>query len=62
MTSLPQQKTFDVAWCRQQFPALERRLDGRPVVFFDGPAGSQVPRRVVDAVSEYLLRRKRGHH
>ena len=61
MTSLPQQKAFDVAWCRQQFPALERCLDGRPVVFFDGPAGSQVPRRVVDAVSEYLLRTNANH-
>jgi selenocysteine lyase/cysteine desulfurase len=61
MTSLPQQETFDVAWCRQQFPALERHLHGRPVVFLDGPAGSQVPRRVVDAVSEYLLRTNANH-
>ena len=61
MTSLSQQTAFDVAWCRQQFPALERRLDGRPVVFFDGPAGSQVPRRVVDAVSEYLLHTNANH-
>lgn len=40
---------------RQQFPALLRRVDGQPVVFLDGPAGSQVPQRVADAVSQYLL-------
>jgi cysteine desulfurase family protein (TIGR01976 family) len=45
---------FDVRWCREQFPGLNRLVDGQPAVFFDGPAGSQVPRRVIDAVSGYL--------
>ena len=40
---------------RQQFPALQRRIDDRPVIYFDGPAGSQVPQRVADAVADYLL-------
>ena len=40
---------------RQHFPALERREHGRPVAFFDGPGGTQVPRGVVDAMSDYLL-------
>ena len=40
---------------RAQFPALERTLDGRPVVFFDGPAGAQVPRRVAEAVQRSML-------
>lgn len=35
---------------RRQFPALERRVDGRPAIFFDGPGGTQVPRRVIDAM------------
>ena len=39
---------------RSEFPAFERQLGGRPAVFFDGPAGSQVPRRVIDAVGGYL--------
>ena len=55
MNDLPQRNDFDVAWCRNQFPALGRCIDGRPVAYFDGPAGSQVPRRVVDAVSDYML-------
>jgi selenocysteine lyase/cysteine desulfurase len=37
--------------CRAQFPGLAREVDGRPAVFLDGPAGSQVPRRVADAVT-----------
>ncbi len=44
---------FDVAAIRAQFPALRRQLDGRPVVFLDGPGGTQVPDRVIDAVSGY---------
>lgn len=39
---------------RADFPALERRTDGEPVVFLDGPAGTQVPRSVVDAMVGYL--------
>jgi cysteine desulfurase family protein (TIGR01976 family) len=44
---------FDVAAIRAQFPALRRQQDGRPVVFLDGPGGTQVPDRVIDAVTGY---------
>ncbi len=44
---------FDVAAIRGQFPALRRQQDGRPVAFLDGPGGTQVPERVIDAVSGY---------
>ncbi|MCA9078343.1 MAG: cysteine desulfurase-like protein [Planctomycetaceae bacterium] len=46
--------SFDLSIVRSRFPALGRVMGDRPVVFFDGPAGSQVPRRVIDAVSGYL--------
>ena len=39
---------------REEFPALRRAINGRPAVYFDGPAGSQVPQRVIDAVSGYF--------
>lgn len=45
---------FDVAWVREQFPGLARRVGDQAAVFFDGPAGSQVPQRVIDAVAHYL--------
>ena len=44
---------FDPALLRPQFPALAALQDGRPVVFLDGPGGTQVPQRVIDAVAGY---------
>ena len=45
---------FQLNWCRNQFPALKRIVNGHPVAFFDGPGGSQVPQGVIDAVGHYL--------
>lgn len=42
---------------RAEFPALTRVVNGSPAAFFDGPAGSQVPRAVIDAMSDYLAHR-----
>jgi cysteine desulfurase family protein (TIGR01976 family) len=39
--------------CRRDFPALGREINGRRLAFLDGPAGTQVPNRVVDAVAGY---------
>lgn len=47
--------------CRNQFPALRRTIAGRPAVFFDGPAGSQTPQRVIDAISDYLVNHNANH-
>ena len=44
---------FDVDALRAEFPALARQQDGRPVAFLDGPGGTQVPQRVIDAVTGY---------
>src|SRR5438552_8494263 len=46
--------TFDIAWVRAQFPSLLQTVNGQPAVFFDGPGGTQVPQRVVDAIINYL--------
>ncbi len=51
----------DFADCRKQFPALRRLINSRPAVFFDGPAGSQVPQRVIDAISDYLTNHNANH-
>ena len=48
-------KTFDVGWVREQFPSLQLKVNGRPAAFLDGPAGTQVPRKVMDAVQKYFL-------
>lgn len=46
---------FPVQLVRDQFPALNS-----PSIFFDNPAGTQVPRQVVDAVSSSLIRAASG--
>jgi cysteine desulfurase family protein (TIGR01976 family) len=48
--------SLNLTWVRSQFPALAQTVNGQPAVFFDGPGGTQVPQRVIDAVSYYLAR------
>lgn len=45
---------LDLTWVRSQFPALSQIVAGQPAVFLDGPGGTQVPLRVIDAISDYL--------
>jgi cysteine desulfurase family protein (TIGR01976 family) len=47
---------------RSRFPALGRRHRGRPVAYFDGPGGTQVPQAVVDAMADYLLHHNANTH
>ncbi|WP_425615884.1 cysteine desulfurase-like protein [Anatilimnocola sp. NA78] len=47
--------------CRRQFPALSRRVGDQPAVFLDGPAGTQVPQRVIDAIGNYLAHNNANH-
>src|SRR5438045_5485429 len=45
---------LDLARARAQFPALSQYVNGQPATFLDGPGGTQVPQRVIDAISDYL--------
>jgi cysteine desulfurase family protein (TIGR01976 family) len=47
---------------RSRFPSLDRRHNGKPVAFFDGPGGTQVPRDVVDAMTDYLCHHNANTH
>src|SRR6267154_572709 len=38
---------------RKQFPSLQRKHNNLPMVFLDGPAGTQVPQSVIEAISHY---------
>lgn len=57
MTTTTQQKQatlgFDLEWVRAQFPSLKEVANGYPAAFLDGPAGTQAPQRVIDAVRDY---------
>src|SRR5258705_4747601 len=47
---------------RAHFPALERKCAGTPIAYFDGPGGTQVPRSVVEAVTDYLYHHNANTH
>ena len=38
---------------REYFPSLQRKIKGKRVIYFDGPGGTQVPKRVISAISNY---------
>ncbi len=50
-----------IAACRKQFPGLSRIVAGREAVFLDGPAGTQVPEAVIEAVSVHLAFANANH-
>lgn len=53
---------FDVDYIREQFPALSKTVNGIPAAFLDGPGGTQVPKRVVDQINDYLYRTNANIH
>src|SRR5256886_8132344 len=50
-----EKKAFDIAWVREQFPSLKLQVNGQNAAFLDGPAGTQVPKQVMDAVQNYFM-------
>jgi cysteine desulfurase family protein (TIGR01976 family) len=63
-TTIPEPETqvASVDQIRKQFPALERVHNGYAVAYFDGPGGTQVPRRVVESMSDYLYHHNANTH
>ena len=47
---------------RAHFPALKRAHEGHGVAYFDGPGGTQVPREVAEAMSDYLFNHNANTH
>jgi len=50
-----EKKAFDIAWVREQFPSLKLQVNGQNAAFLDGPAGTQVPKQVMEAVQNYFM-------
>src|ERR1700676_2721989 len=48
--------TLDLSYVRSHFPSLGQTVSGHPAAFLDGPGGTQVPQRVIDAIANYLRR------
>jgi len=45
---------LDLSWIRSQFPSFAETVNGQPAAYLDGPGGTQVPQRVIDAITNYL--------
>jgi cysteine desulfurase family protein (TIGR01976 family) len=61
-TAIASARVRSVLEIRKDFPALERRHNGDAVAYLDGPGGTQVPRIVVDRMTEYLYRHNANTH
>ncbi len=46
---------FDVHDIREQFPILNQKVHGKPLVYFDNAATAQKPIAVIEAISDYYL-------
>ncbi|WP_425235261.1 aminotransferase class V-fold PLP-dependent enzyme [Ulvibacterium sp.] len=45
--------SLDIATIRQDFPILDRKVNGKPLVYLDNAATSQTPQQVIDAIVDY---------
>jgi cysteine desulfurase family protein (TIGR01976 family) len=54
--------SVDINEIRNQFPALKRTINGHSVAYLDGPGGTQVPQRVIDKMTEYLIHHNANVH
>ncbi len=44
---------FPIETIRKDFPILQRKINGKPLVYFDNAATSQTPQQVIDAIVDY---------
>lgn len=58
--------TLDINAIRADFPILQRKINGKPLVYFDNAATSQTPQQVINAIvhyySDYNANIHRGVH
>ncbi len=43
----------NLSFCRNEFPSLTREIHGNLAAYLDGPGGTQVPRAVIQAITNY---------
>lgn len=61
-TAQTKHSVSSIAEIRSHFPALQRTHNEHPVAYFDGPGGTQVPRQVGAAVTDYLYHHNANTH
>ena len=53
IAAVKQDNTFNIAKIRQDFPVLEQKIKGQPLVYLDNAATTQKPQIVIDAISQF---------
>ncbi|MGC6437561.1 MAG: aminotransferase class V-fold PLP-dependent enzyme [Flavobacteriaceae bacterium] len=53
MENIQNNATFNVEEIRKDFPILSRKVNGKPLIYFDNAATSQTPQQVIDVISDY---------
>jgi len=53
---------FDVARVREDFPILDQKVRGKPLVYLDNGATSQKPRSVIEALNRYYAEENSNIH
>ena len=55
-------ETMNIYQLREQFPILNRKIEGKPLVYLDNAATSQTPRCVVDTINDMYFNHKSNVH
>jgi len=62
MTAVKKMSNWDVEKIRKDFPVLSQTVNGKPLVYLDNSASSQVPQLVIDRGSKYLAEEHSNIH
>src|SRR5215831_10190458 len=60
--SSAEMNNWDVEKVRKDFPVLSQTVNGKPLVYLDNGASSQVPQLVIDRTSRYLAEEHSNIH
>jgi len=53
LSGLKRQKMLNIETIRKDFPILSRKVNGKPLVYFDNAATSQTPLQVINSIVDY---------
>jgi len=62
MEAVQEMSNWDVEKIRKDFPVLSQTVNGKPLVYLDNSASSQVPHLVIDRGSKYLAEEHSNVH
>ena len=62
MTKVIEKMIWHAEKIRKDFPVLSQTVNGKPLVYLDNAASSQVPQSVIDRTSKYLAEEHSNIH